>query len=260
MKDLTITLLWIVIALLPAPATGQGLLSLAGSPPAAAGYTGDLLTETYNTAAGAGPGGLGYDTAHTETSTPDENYTTVTPASGSGEALFLDSVTAATTKTAAHTVFANRDDVYGACLVYIETWPAGDREIFRFMLDGAQSSGTEIRIDGDGDLRFLHNTITIQPADKIPQDAWVAIYWYYLRDTDGGGASGTGWIEWANAAGGYAKTGAGTKFATSSVGAATAQLDAVNTTAQYSGAVGPVVIFDDYFLSTTAIPSNPWGL
>lgn len=226
----------------------------------AAPFVPDLLDETFNTASGAGPGGLGYDTSFTETGTgtANENYTGITPASGSGEMLQLDG--SAATISADHAVFADRDGVHGAFLFYLNDYPVGDREIVRFQLNGSQSGGSEIRVDPDGDVRFIHGGTTIQPSHKVALDTWYAIYFDYERDTDGGGASGSGTIELATSATSFARPGPGTHYATSAVANGTAQVDQVRLTCQFVTTDGIVGVYDDFKLNTTAVPSNPWGL
>jgi hypothetical protein len=241
---------------LPPLLAGPNVITMLVRAPATS-FTGDLNHETWETAAGGGPNSNGCDTACSITAgTPNPNFTGTGLITGA-EDLYMDG--RAATQTITLPAFADRDEIHVAFPLYMITYAGADREIMRFFLNGSQSTSYEIRLDADGDITLGHGATNITVTDNVPTGAPVAVYVTITRDTDGGGASGFGSIEFAGSAQSFAKTGTGTKFDSSAVAAGTGQIDQVVPNAQFSTS-GAEYVIGTIIVSSTAIPSNPWGL
>lgn len=218
---------WLFLALTLLPVQGQGILSLAGSPPTAVGFTPDLLDEDCE--------GTGKPAGWTDAGTPNWDYVTApAPLQGAQSLRFG-------TSQAAHFTFAGTTTVEMYCLFTVASLPGSIVTIF-----GARDSGGAALC-----LARLNTTGTISVYSNgsdatFTTDAYTAgtAIHLWLRYVSGGTCT----VEWATDG---VRVGSGNKFASKTGGSGTA--------ARYStGVVGTASsIFDRMIASTTTIPSNP---
>lgn len=171
---------------------GAGLPAAGGGGGSCAPATGDLVHETFNTASGAGPGGLGYDLTWTEpatgggTAVMDENNTSFVANACVATEVVRSFGGASTLKTArARSDFTATDPVYVRAYVYIDAESLDNSETRNILGFTSQSSSSpdatgSIKVmltqDSGGNLLFeLRKNVTVQDSVAASLDTWYRI-------------------------------------------------------------------------------------